>query len=247
MKKAEFVEAIRRCVASDGLGILDYHLAQFLADYVEKLSIPADQEYDFWRIEESIPAICVGALRAFDEEFGGSTPLSTEVYAGNNLDGSMMIHKLLIIIREVMNDDPAYANHLSSEVDALLSAERNMVMLRFRQFQTKVYYHGGLSKIIADSRSRGMTGQFGETTLRSYVMAGRLMFTFARVTLESTGATEPSISFVCDADDLIGLNGGLQSCYAELPVALAMMEDVIKYWDPEKESQYVDDAKVTMG
>jgi hypothetical protein len=228
--------------------------ALFLASYVERLVIPADQEYDFWDIDNHIPRIIVGAVRAFEKseepwiaEFRKAYEKETEhpfydptrVYAGNNVGEVLEVEMIKEIIYGIMGPRGVY---LRNDVDALLNAERHVVALRFSQFEDQVYYVGGLSKKIAKCRFKGMSGQFGDTTLRSYAIAAILMLTFSR----GSGENEDSVSFVCEEDDLIGLNGGLQSCYAELPIALAMIEDVITNW-PTSKSCFKTDKKVAIG
>lgn len=228
--------------------------ALFLASYIEKLTIPADAEYDFWHIDNHIPSIIVGAIRAFEKseepwivEFRKTYEKETEhpfydptrVYSGNNINEVLEIEMVKGLIYAIMGPR---AKHLKHDIDLLLNAERHVIALRFAQFQDQVYHVGGLSKMIAECRFKGMSGQFGETTLRSYAICGRLMFTFAR----GSGENEDSVNFVCEEDDLIGIGGGLQSCYAELPIALAMIEDVIANWTANK-SGFKTDKKVAIG
>jgi len=226
--------------------------ALFLSKYIAGLKIPHDQEYDFWQIDNHIPSILVGAIRAFEKseelwivEFRKTYEKEiehpfydpTQVYAGNNVHAALevsMIQELIYNITE--------AGYLRHEIDVLLNAERNLVGLRFAQFQDQVYHVGGLNKVITECEFKGMSGKFGETTLRSYVMAGRLMFTFSR----GSGENESTVSFVCEEDDPVGLGGGLQSCYAELPVAISMIEDVITNW-AECKSAFEADKAVFIG
>jgi hypothetical protein len=224
--------------------------ALFLANYIGCLDIPADQKYDFWDIDNYIPSIIVGAIRAFEKseesrivefretyekEVGHPFYDPTRVYAGSNVHAVLEVEMIKELIHGIMGPQ---ANYLRHDIDALLNAERNLVGMRFAQFQNQVYYVGGLSKIIAECRFKGMSGKFGKTTLRSYAIAGRLMLTFAR----GSGENEQSVSFVCEEEDLIGLSGGLQSCYTELPIALAMIEDVITKWQTGKSAFKTDKA-----
>lgn len=227
--------------------------ALFLASYIEKLTIPADQEYEFWNIDNHIPSIIVGAIRAFEKseepwivEFRKTYEKEiehpfydpTRVYAGNNVHEVLEVEAIKSLIRDIMGPK---ADYLQQNIDLLLNAERHVIALRFAQFQDQVYHVGGLSKIIAKCQFKGMSGKFGETTLRTYAIAGRLIFTFAR----GNGENEDSVSFVSEDDDPIGISGGLQSCYAELPVALAMIEEVIANWSTNK-SYFKIDKMVTI-
>lgn len=259
MKQAELVTALVNFNRDHGVqrrgdirGQADF--AKFLARYIKGLSIPADQQYSFWDIDDYIPEIVIAAIRAFESsdqpwivEFRRVYKEETDIHftdptgvsAGNNIQEVLEVEMIKSLFREIMGQRGDYLSH---QIDILLNAERHVVMLRFRQFQDRVYNTGGLGAIISGSRSRGMSGSFGETTLRSYILAGRLMITFAR----KNNAYEQSVSFVCEEDDLIGITGGLQSCFAVLPDALAMIEDVIIHWDGNRTS-FKSDKAVAIG
>lgn len=259
MKQAELVSALinfnrthRVSRPGDTRGQATF--AMFLATYIDGLSIPADQEYSFWDIDDYIPQIVLGAIRAFEESdelwiadfrsaYEEETELQftdpTRVSAGNNIHETLTVEMIKNLFRDIMGQRGVYLSH---QIDILLNAERHMVMLRFLQFQDQVYNLGGLGEFIAKSSSRGMSGRFGDTSLRSYVIAGRLMLTFSR----GVGNDENSVSFVTDDEDLLGIEGGLQSCFASLPEALAMIQDVITNWEASK-SSFGDDKAVAIG
>ena len=105
-----------------------------------------------------------------------------------------------------------------------------------------------------------MSGKFGETELRTFICAGRRMFTFARRIDKSKDSyfkkdgelycNEDSVSFVGEDHDLRCLSAGIQSIQADFRTCLDMIEDVIKNWPTEIDEQrkvYKANKEVSMG
>lgn len=90
------------------------------------------------------------------------------------------------------------------------------------KFVDNVYFKGLMSKINT-SRSRGMEGVFGNTTLMSYVLAGRIMFTFTQ--------GDKSFSIVGIEDEMRNTFGLTSAFKCELEEAIDMVKDVISNWD----------------
>lgn len=95
-------------------------------------------------------------------------------------------------------------------------------------FITRVYRCGLYDRIDACA-SRGMSGQFGTTMLRSYVIAGRVMLTFSR------GDCQVTLLAALDDDD--GTMMGLHTLRGTADEALAMLDEVIRLW-PGMHRQY---------
>ncbi|MEK7508239.1 MAG: hypothetical protein AAB568_00065 [Patescibacteria group bacterium] len=86
--------------------------------------------------------------------------------------------------------------------------------------------------------------------MRTFISAGRVMFTFAR---RKKGKTvyqgfhgeeiarlpyrEDSVSFVGEDGDPLCLSAGIQSVHADLKTALDIIEDVIKHWPADAQKQ----------
>ena len=124
------------------------------------------------------------------------------------------------------------AQWIEGELDAVLNAERHILRLAFFRFLNSVFSKG-LFDVIDSSSKRGMSGKFGNTTLRSFVVAGRMMLTFSR----KYGDDEHTISYVLPDDDPHGLGAGLQSLYTDLQVAIEMIDDVILNWPSGEKHQ----------
>jgi len=102
-------------------------------------------------------------------------------------------------------------------------------------------YRQGLRQVIDASTKKGMSGTFGSTNLMSYVMAGRVMFTFRK--------GNDSVSFLgAEGEDDPRME--LNSISATLPGARAMVEQVVQEWEnsplPQNE-RFKDDTDVSLG
>lgn len=231
--------------------------ARFLAHYLNKLSIPHDEKYDFWRIEEHLPQLLA---EAFEELRTGTGPdtakfrkdyeLETEHHVPNILDigetdmlhrGSAVQTTLCFMLREVMEKD--WVEHI---IDKYCNAQVVVLQQFFDKFLLKVYRRG-MGEMIDAGSNRGMSGLFGTTHLRTYVLAGRVMFTFARKIDESKSSlyeqdghfysNEHSVSFVGEEGDPLCLSAGIQSVHADFRTCLDMIEDVIKAWPADVQQQ----------
>jgi hypothetical protein len=131
-----------------------------------------------------------------------------------------------------MMKDVTKAEWIDDAIDRYVNAEFHLLQQRFDKF-LRVVYKEGLFKIIKECQDRGMSGSFGNTELRTYVIAGRTMFTFARKNKEG----EESLSFVSDDTDPNGLSAGVQSVYTDLGGALGMIDDVINGWPSSPDKQ----------
>lgn len=242
MKKADLVGALSR-YADRGMGRMKGQdtIARFLAMYFNELEIPADQKWDFWDIDRYIPQLLLGAFDVFrtsedevfrqlrtryEEELGHPFPDLIDIW-GDGVEQVITIQGL-----GCMFEDAIGAKWMASAIDALFNAQRHLLEQTFYTFLDRVFRRG-LFEVIDTSPRRGMSGTFGETTLRSYVVAGRLMLTFARPGEQM----EHSVSFVCGDDDPLGLGGGTQSVYTDLQTALAMINDVTANWPQERSAQ----------
>jgi hypothetical protein len=214
--------------------------ARFLAHYVAWLPIQGDKHYVFWDIDDRIPQIMVGAISTFEKsedsyvrasrsayerETGHTFSDPTHVDSGNNIVEVRMIEMIMALITEVTGH-----TLLATKIDALLNAERRLVLLGFYRFLDQVYAPYGLHQTITENGKQGMSGTFGKTTLRSHMANGRLTFMFLR----GSGQNAKTVSFVSTMDEpLLGLGrSDLQSCYCSLHTALAMIDDVIGNWYP---------------
>jgi len=113
------------------------------------------------------------------------------------------------IIKSQILSDPIYDNVLI-EINKLI-----------KKFENDVYLNG-LKDIIDKSTMKGMSGNFGSVKLNSFVMAGRIMFTFEK--------EKDDITFLC-AENEIPSRMGFHSINATWPTAKSIIKEVIENWE----------------
>jgi hypothetical protein len=105
-------------------------------------------------------------------------------------------------------------------------------------------YRKGLFDIIEACNVRGMSGQFGDTVLRTYTLCGRIMMTFAKST-EKDLIGDNSVTFITEEGDPLAYSAGIQTIEADFRTSLDLIEDVIKYW-PEVQKAGTFKAKASI-
>ena len=232
--------------------------AKYLIYYLTKLEIPSDEKYDFWRIEPYLPQILVDVFeelrtandprvvefrKMYEDETGHEVPNIPDVGETRLLErGSAVQTTLGFMMREIFGGE-----WLEKEIEAYCNAELYVLQQTFDKF-IRLVYRKGLYDFVDKSPKRGMSGKFGETELRTFIMAGRVMFTFARKIdkkrpgiFEKGGkiySNENDISFVGEDGDSLGYSAGIQSLNTDFLTALDMMNDVIKGWPAEAGKQW---------
>lgn len=258
MKKVEFLEGLEGHIRSGNrMALGEKVFAQFFHFWLSKLFIPSDDKYDFFRVDPYLPQLAVDAWETLrtgtDEEtvrFRHAYECDTGWRIGNIMDlgcdsGTQQISGMFTL-RSVLSAVMSKDSQIGSEVETYCSAQKQALQGLFDKFIRQVY-RKGLFQIISDDRSRGMKGSFGPTELRTFVCAGRTMFTFAR---PKKRGPEVSVSFVAGDDDDLALEAGIQSVEANLPTAFYMIEDVISRWPDSTEDQkklFKADSKVCFG
>lgn len=233
--------------------------AKFLIHYLENLQIPHDEKYDFWTIEHHLPELMVDAFerlrtdtdevvtrfrKQYEAETEHEVPNILDLGASNILDqGSAVQTTLCFMLREITGEA-----WVEDKIDAYCNAQKYVLQQTFDKF-LRLVYRRGMYEIADKGDERGMSGKFGNTELRTFICAGRIMFTFAR---RKKGKTvfyghdgkafhtvpyhEDSVSFVGEDGDPLCLSAGIQSVHADFRNSLDMIEDVIKRW-PETEKE----------
>lgn len=229
----------------------------YFATYLESIDTTKSDKYDFTDITHHLPQLALDAFeemrtsrkqaavearQLYKEEIGHPVPNVT------NLGASYLLHQthavqvnIGFLLKEVTGDIV-----IAERVDAYCNAELNLLRQRFDRFLRLVFAQG-MYRIINDSTQRGIGGKFGNTELRTYVMAGRLIFSFARKIdknlpshYEKDGQVimnEDSFSFVAEDDDPHALSAGIQSVDCDLATALSMIEDVVTGWPKNEDAQ----------
>jgi hypothetical protein len=158
------------------------------------------------------------------------------------------------MLREITGQD--WVEH---QIDTYCNAQKYVLQQTFDKFLRQVYRQG-LGEMIDKCNKARMSGKFGETELRTFITAGRIMFTFARRIDKNKDSyykkegelycNEWSVSFVGEDGDPLCLSTGIQSVYANFRTAFDMIEDAIKHWssDPKEQKKlYKADTKVSIG
>ncbi|MES2213526.1 MAG: hypothetical protein V4473_01635 [Patescibacteria group bacterium] len=216
--------------------------AQFFHWWLGKLTIPADEKYDFYQIEHFLPQLAVDAWEAmrtgtdevallYRQRYEQSTsrlPVNLMELGENILQQASGITVIRYVLSAVVGE-----RWIEDKVDAYCHAQSTALQGMFDKF-LRLVYGRGLFEVIQASKSSGMNGRFGSTDLRTWVSAGRTMFTFAR---PKKKGDEVSVSFVAGDDDALALEAGIQSVEANLPTAFSMIEDVIARWPNTREKQ----------
>ena len=217
--------------------------ARFFHWWLGQLTIPSDEKYDFYDIDPYLPQLAVDAWEAmrtgtgetevkyqqmYERETGRPMINLTEL-GENILEQQSGIFVLGYVLSAVTD-----RKWIRNEVETYCRAQSVALQGMFDKF-IRLVYRKGLFEIIQDEKiERGMKGRFGYTELRTFVMMGRTMFTFAR---PKKKGNEVSISFVAGDDDSLALEAGIQSVEANLPTAFNMIEDVITRWPKTREEQ----------
>ncbi len=179
--------------------------------------------------------------RRYEEETGHPVPNVTDLGASNILEQGAAVQTTLgFMLREVTG-----RTSVERDIDAYCNAQKYVLQQMFDKF-LRLVYRRGLYEITNKSEKRGMIGVFGGTELCTCIMAGRIMFTFARrndnnkrymIKRGNELILNDSVSFIGEDGDPLCLSAGLQSVHADLSTALGLIEDVIRCWPQEAAAQ----------
>ncbi len=248
MKKHAFIRSLDSFIASGQLTMNGQQaLAAHYINYFRKTDIAADRKYDFWDMEAYLPQLMLdGFMDLLNSEdrttahIRGLLEEQTGLVLGDpSRIGAIPAMDQVLWIQAVDGILRGAGVHevTCSKVEMLFMAEVRMVELAFRRFVQDVFTLG-LFELINEGTTAGMSGTFGAdldtpTTLRTFMTAGRLMFTFAC----DVGGHEESITFVGTEDDPLLLGVGLQSVQTDLATALKMFDTVRTCWPANSEAQ----------
>lgn len=236
-------------------------LAQFFLYYFTKLVIPHDEKYDFWDIRPYLSKLFVDAFEElrtgsdieivsfrgkYEKEIGGEIPNILDAGDGNDLLKQISsVMNISSVVKDIFKGDS-----FSLQIEAYCRAQFTVIEQTFDNFLRRVF-RNGMHSIIKVCLKSGMSGKFGKTELRTFTSAGRIMFTFARrkrgktfiygpdnKVIEVLPYQEQSISFVAEDGDPLCLGAGIQSVFCDFFTALNMINDVIKNWPADSETQW---------
>lgn len=260
MKKSELLMTLKRVRESQCQTRGLWPVIQMLVHYFGDPSIP---EYEFTGISHALAMHIVRAVdilrtsedtkvltlrHSYEWEMEGreSVPNLADVAFGGLARTGLCLTLSRDLAKFICGEEYL---RLEKDLVAYFTAQDTVVMQMVDRFDFMVYQQG-LCAIIDDSRDRGMAGTFGTTSLRSYRMTGRIMFTLARriegetiihgdkgEKIKRLPYQELSVSFVGEDGKRADSRFGIQSMQADLPTILSMFEDVIRNWPKDQKDQ----------
>jgi len=211
-------------------------LAHGIAKYLDDLSIPGDTLGINWyhdlhshlvdafvefRTHEKWEAL----RKAYKIKTEGSEiPDLVEVHIGG-LHRLHVIHQIAYLVTVLSGEV-----WLRPKLEGYFNAQQHCIDQAWERF-VRVGYRQLMPRIKKESH-RGNRGQFGETTLLTYAMAGRVMFTFLR---GKDGG--PMMTYVADDSDMHGERSGSNATTTPYAECVAMIDEVSDNWDVAKMTQ----------
>ena len=132
--------------------------ASFLVSYLENLTIPHDEKYDFWRIEPYLPKILVDAFehlrtatdeqtarfrKDYEVETGHSVPNITDIGQSRELDRCSAVQTTLgFMFKELTGQD-----WVENKIDSYCNAQQLVLQQTFDKF-LRLVFRCGLYNIV---------------------------------------------------------------------------------------------------
>jgi hypothetical protein len=138
------------------------------------------------------------------------------------------LHRLLVVdqvarLATVLSGE----KWLQPKLEGYFHAQQHCIDQAWERF-VRVGYRQIMPRIKKESH-RGNKGEFGSTTLMTYAMAGRVMFTFQR---GDDGG--PAMTYVADDSDMHGERSGPNAPTTPYAECVAMIDEVSDHWDLKK-------------
>jgi hypothetical protein len=243
MLKDELIARIRTRLAGEERTRGEKAFLGFFVEYLRRLDIKRYEQGGFRTILDYLPQMVGDAFEDFRTseaewvlsyriEYESATerpvPNLQQIGASELLVRSCAIVSLSFLFRDIVGEE-----RMREQLDSYLNAESRVLQLYIDKF-LRLVYRKGLFNLIKDE-SGGFAGKFGEVSLRCYICAGRVMFTFARS--NSQGADDIQVSFLAEDGDQLAYTAGVQSVCASLSECMAMIDEVIAYWPIDKAGQ----------
>lgn len=249
-EKNKFIAALRRFAETGGKGFHDavYNRPDFepehrgdrmlmlaLAKHLDDPKIPGDQLGVSWfyylpkmlveAFEEFRLASKWSALReaySLKMEGRGEVPDLVNVH----VDG----HHRHLAVTQVARVIAAVSGEawLYEKLHAIFHAQQNCIDQAWERF-VRVAYRELMPRIKVEAH-RSNRGDFGKTTLLTYAMAGRVMFTFRRGNDED----DVQVTYVGDDSDMYGIRSGANIPSTPFMACIEMIHEVSDNWDLKK-------------
>ena len=231
-QKQAFVTGLRRLAESKRR--LNASILNAIADYLERPSIPGDEIGLNWNyyipvfVADAMDAIRTEAIYAsVREDFKATGDAFPDIMSSRRgASGHAVALDLINVVLHVTGESA----WLRSKLHEVFNAEVNVIHLAWRRFARRAY--SGLIKRIKAESHRGNIGTFGSTTLMTYAMAGRVMFTFQRGEPGQRGYE--CITYVADDEDSYGHRCGPNYSHTHYATCVAMIDEVTALWDADK-------------
>jgi len=239
-----------------------YPLIQFLIHYFGDSNIP---EYEHSGIYHFLPMYIARAVDLFrtsndpkaveyraeynkEMERDTEIPSLTEIEFGG-INRALLNQTLSMSLAKFL--EGGNSAWLEKTLEGYFTAQDTVVMQMIHRFDAEVY-QSGLFEVIQKCTASGMSGTFGQTSLRSMVTAGRVMFTLARriegetvyrdqegKEIERLPYREVSVSFVGQDGKEYKYEArfGIQSMHTDLATTLSLFSDVFANWPKEVKEQ----------
>lgn len=246
MNKKQLIQALDKFVTNGGKfgrgrwkGQLPF--AKFLAGYLRRRTY-AGEKWDHWDIDPYMPKVVaaafeelrtgqdkqtVAARAEYEADVGHLAPDLMNVGVSPCTDSLSAVQTTVgFLLKDVMGQD-----YIDTACREYFFAQRTVIQQMFDCFVRRVYQNG-MFDLIEACAQQGMELRAGETTLLTYVIAGRVMFTFSK-----TARNSESVSFVAEDHDPDCLSAGLQSIHTDFLTVLRLIQNVIEDWPADKRAQ----------
>lgn len=254
MKKKDLISKLRKHLA---IGEFKWKgqevFAAFLLEYLQNLSIPADEKYDFWNLNHHIPQLLVDAFeelrigtseyalryrKEYEQDTEHPVPEILNINGGNIYNRQSAIQTTLgFLMRDLIDD-----MHICHAIESYCYAQDHLLQTTFDKFLRHVY-RGGMFDLIDKCELKGMNGKFGSVKVLTFSMCGRTQIQFDHAD------GEQSVAFMMEEDDPLAYSAGIHSVHTDVHTGCAMIEEVIKNWPAESELQqqmFAANGKVTL-
>jgi len=152
---------------------------------------------------------------------GDEIPDLVEVHVGG-LHRLLLAHRLAHLCTVLSGE-----LGIQPKLEAYFQAQQHCIDQAWKRF-VRVGYRELMPRI-KEENHRSHKGVFGSTTLLTYCIAGRCMFTFLRG--EDGG---PTMTYVADDSDMSGVRSGPNTTATPYAECVAMINEVSDNWDLEK-------------
>src|ERR1700751_795786 len=242
--KAVFISALRRFAEDGGDELWDpvysrkgyrahrgeQALALGIAKYLDEPDVPGDTIGINWYhdlhsrlvdglVEFRVHAKWEALRKAYEAETGGhEIPDLVDVHVGG-------LHRLLVV-NQLAYLAPVLSGEewLQSKLEAYFNAQQACIDQAWEGF-VRVGYRQLMPRIKKEGH-RGNKGTFRATTLMTYAIAGRVMFTFQR--------DKSSVTYVADDSDMHGERSGPNGTATPYVECVSMINEVSDNWDMTK-------------